>query len=281
MSKCLILTLVSVFLLTSYSHAEKKNENSLEDILAIKKEEQNKIKAEIEEIEKTIKGDVYWDKVLSLGFNFNKGTHDNLLLNAKFSIDGKVNDNLFKLSAEQSYGESNEDKNVDFTILNLSYQRVLKDKIAFGILGDYFRDDLLDLDYRIKVGPTFSYFWIKSDKVKIETYFGVLYLWESERDQKDSYVSPVIGIKEEFRINDTFSLFDKVSYNFSIDDTDDYFIEAEVGANINLSKKLSLTLSVKDIYDNTPAEGNDSNNLYLSTYLNVTLQERNREFYKL
>ena len=74
-----------------------------------------------------------------------------------------------------------------------------------------------------------------------------------------------------FRLEFEAKLFQKAELIFEAEDTENSITNAEAGVEAALTTKLSLVLTVKNEYNNQPAEGKERNDFSLITSLKVSL----------
>jgi putative salt-induced outer membrane protein YdiY len=218
-----------------------------------------------------------WKKSLAFGFNMTDGNSETSLLNIRLKANQEKDKNIWIFDVEQGWGESvnvttgNEDKTVDFTKSLAQYKRLLSEKIYVGTGINASQDDIADVSYRVIPSIFVGYFIVKTDNTGLALDLGPAYTIEKVGGIENDYFSPRIGDRFTYKISETSSIFQTADVVFDVDDSDNYLITAEVGIQAALNSYLSLVLSVKDNYDNVPAEDRERNDVIVVSALSVTL----------
>jgi len=219
-----------------------------------------------EDTEKKI-GD--WDRLLSFGYDKTSGNSDTSMLAIKGVITREKEDNIWRFAAEERYGETDDEKKIDYSKAVAEYKRLLSDRLYAGMGISASRDDIADVDYRVSPNPVLGYFLLKNERTRLNLEVGPSYLFEKVGGIKDDYLAPRVGERFELQITDNAKLFQAVELTFSAEDSENYLVEAEAGIEAAITTLLSLIASVKDTYDNQPALDKERNDIAILTSLGV------------
>ena len=78
-----------------------------------------------------------------------------------------------------------------------------------------------------------------------------------------THVTLRLGERFETKLNGTVKLWQSLEFLPAFEDFSSFVINAEIGIDTSLTKKLSLRTFVQDTYDSTPAAGLKQNDMKL------------------
>lgn len=210
-----------------------------------------------------------WEHSIGLGFSLTKGNSDTVLATANWLSQRKWLKNELRFGADGTYGENDGEKNSQSAHAFAQYNRLFgaADR-AYGYLrADGYHDDIADIEYRVILSPGVGYYFIKSDKTSLSGEFGPGYVIEKKGDESRDYLTLRFAERFEHKFNDRVRLWQSLEFLPQVDDWENYIINAEIGVDSTLSKKLSLRAYVQDTYTSKPAEGRKENDVKLVTSL--------------
>ena len=213
-----------------------------------------------------------WKKTGAIGFNLTSGNQDTTLLTVDLRATQEKGKNIWNFQIREAFGESEDssgskETNVDETTGLAEYKRLLDERWYIGAAVAAERDDVQDIDYRVVPGVLLGHFLVKNDATQFSLEAGPAYVFEKVGGETNEYFAPKIGDRFSHKLSDTASIFQSAFVTFDIDDSDNYIIEGEVGIEAALSSALSLIVSLRDTYDNVPADGLKRNDLMLTSAL--------------
>lgn len=204
-----------------------------------------------------------WVTTGSLGLSLAKGNTDNLLINGNLLASRKWERNELDLGADGAYGETDGTKSTENAHGFGQYNRLLSERL-FGLLRvDAVYDNIASVDYRITLSPGVGYYFIKSTNTFLRGEVGPGFVFERVGGVDDNYVSLRLAERFETKINDRVKLWQSLEWLPAVDDFNNSVINAELGLDTSLTKKLSLRTLVQDTYDTTPALGLKHNDVKL------------------
>lgn len=249
---CLLFCILS-FSLNVYSVEPQKKE----EVFVVK----DKIKKETDEI--------LWDRLFSLGFNMAKGNTDNSVWNIALKMKKDIENDIKSLDVSANYGEI-DDKKTSEKIDGTFEEKYLigpKKKWFLSSGLQFFHDDIAEIDYRISLNPAVGFFFIKNEKTSFSTELGPSYIFEKVEKKENDYLAPRIAQRLELTLTDTTKFYQFSEANISVENSKDCKVNTEVGLDLAINSKLSVTLTVKDKYDNMPASDAKKNDVEYITSL--------------
>jgi putative salt-induced outer membrane protein YdiY len=139
--------------------------------------------------------------------------------------------------------------------LNVQYNRLINDRLYYGVAGSYLNDQVADLDYRIDVNALIGYYLLKNDRASLALEAGPGYAFEKQGGIKDDYTTLRLGEKFEYKITDSSKLWQSITFTPEVGDFNNYLLTGEVGIDTAISDKWALRTFVRHQIDNTPAIG--------------------------
>ena len=231
-----------------------------------------------------------WGTAVALGFTLTDGNSNTLLLTSAVTASKEENGNMWDLRLAGAYGENevtntsvdadgvettstSDDQTIGEVVGLAKYGRVLSadERLYTGAQVDFLHDAIQDIQYRVTLGVPLGYYLIKEDDMRFNIEAGPAYVFKRVSHEDDDYLSWFASERFEWDISSTAKLFEQVTYNASVDDSDDYFVVAEAGIEAALSSRMSMVLSVRDDYINLVGDDRERNDLAVITSLKVAL----------
>lgn len=198
-----------------------------------------------------------WQGDIALGFNFTEGNSETTLLNFAGEAEREERKNIYRFKGSTSYGESDDEVDVDSSDVLLDYKRLLSDR-WYGVFSTSFeRDEIADLRYRIGLNPGIGVFIVKNPELRFALELGPSYVLEELDDQRDNFLAPRIGNRFEWNVSKTAKVYEELEVLVQADDTDNYYGSLELGIETAIVEALALRVSLEANYDNRPAEGKE------------------------
>ncbi|MDF3130027.1 DUF481 domain-containing protein [Kiritimatiellaeota bacterium B1221] len=133
-------------------------------------------------------------------------------------------------------------------------------------------DELAKIDYRINNGPGVGYYFLRDDGRLLNTETSVVYVMEDVGGNSDDYAAFRLAQKFEYKFAENGArVWQTLEGVMNFSDTDNYFMELEVGVEAKLHANLSLRVVLKDKYDNDPEPDVEKNDLTLFSGISVKL----------
>src|ERR1017187_2854734 len=209
-----------------------------------------------------------WHGNVALGLSLARGNSDTFLMNASALAAREWNQNELKLGVDGQYGlndwgQSNQTQSADSVHGFADYKRLFTERLYGDLNVDGTHDDLADLRYRLIAGPAIGYYFIKSDKTKVNGEVGPSFIYEKLGSNTLSYVTMRVTERAEHAFNTGSRIWEQVDYLPQVDKFDNYLLNSEVGAEAALNTRLSLRIVAKDQFNSQPAAGRKENDITL------------------
>ena len=204
-----------------------------------------------------------WITTASFGLSLAKGNTDNLLVNGNLLSSRKWKHHEVDLGTDGNYGETDGITSTENLHGFAQYNHLFTERF-FGLLRvDALHDNIATVDYRITLSPGVGYYFIKNTNTFLRAEAGPGFVFERTGGVTDEYVTLRLAERFETKINDRVKLWQSVEWLPAVEDFSDYVLNAELGIDTSLTKKLSLRTYVQDTYDSTPAAGLKKNDVKL------------------
>lgn len=225
-----------------------------------------------------------WVSSAAMGLTLTHGNTETLLYTANLQTQRKTPKHEVFLGADGTYGE-NTDQDTDDTDQTAGsahgfaqYNYLFTERFyAYGRF-DALHDAVADIHYRFSFSPGVGYYFIKNPKTFLAGEFGPGVVTErlhhndtdipgDTRDDDQEYITLRFADRFEHKFSDAVRVWQTAEFLPQIDRWENYIINAEVGIEAALSKKLALRSYVQDTYDNEPALGRKKNDIKWITAL--------------
>jgi putative salt-induced outer membrane protein len=211
-----------------------------------------------------------WETTASVGFTITQGNSDSILANAQVLSQKKWEANEMRLGADATYGELNDEKNVEGLHGFAQYNRLFSER-AFGYLRlDALHDAIADVEYRITFSPGAGYYFIKNEQTTLSGEAGPAFVYEKQGGDTTGYFTARLAERFEHKFNENVRLWQMAEILPQVDNFENFLINAEIGVESKLSDHLSLKVFAIDNYDNEPAPGRKSNDIKVVTAIGYT-----------
>jgi putative salt-induced outer membrane protein YdiY len=124
------------------------------------------------------------------------------------------------------------------------------------------RDRIAALDLRFTPGVGVGYQWVESADFNFNTEAGITWVYEDyETGDSDSHFAARLAYHVDKKINEKVKLFHNLEYLPSLEDIDDFNVNADAGLRATLTDNMFGEAKVEWRYDATPAPGAEKNDL--------------------
>ncbi len=149
-------------------------------------------------------------------------------------------------------------------------QRLLTDRLYLGLAASYLQDDVAGIEFRADVAAIIGYHVIKNDRTTLSFEVGPGYTWE-DQGLTDNFASLRFAERFEHQLSKRSKIWQSAIFTPEISDFENFNLIVEAGLDVALSKHWALRTGVRYIFDNTPAEGLDGNDVTLTAGLAYSL----------
>ena len=204
-----------------------------------------------------------WESSATLGLALTRGNSDTMLFNGKIGTFRKWEHEELRLGADATYGENSGKTSAQQEHGFGQFNYLFKDRFYGGLRIDALQDKIADVSYRITVAPLAGYYFIKKENTKLSAEVGPGFVFEKQGGQTDSYTTLRLGERFEHKFSDKARMWQTAEVLPQVDDFSNFIFIGELGAEAALTKKVSLSVVLRDTYDNEPAAGRKKNDVAL------------------
>lgn len=204
-----------------------------------------------------------WLTTAAFGFTLAKGNTDNMLLTGNLLSSKKWGQNEMDLGIDGTYGETDGVRSAGNVHGFDQYNRLLTQRLFALIRVDAVNDSIANVDYRVTIAPGMGYYFIKTTNTFLRGEVGPGFVFEKVGGVKDDYVTLRLAERFETKLNERAKLWQSIEILPAVEEFSSYVINAEIGIDTSITKKLSLRTYVQDTYDSTPAPGLKRNDVKL------------------
>ena len=150
--------------------------------------------------------------------------------------------------------------------LNSEYRLRFKNKNYFGsIFSQATHDVIRGIHYRVQLGPNIGYYFLNSEKVKLDLSTGLNATYE-RLEKEDSYAALRISTRMNYKINIRSETYASLEINSDLSDFTSNFNGLFIfGIKSNLYESFSIYSELRNDYDNLPSQINKDKNEFLLT----------------
>ena len=215
-----------------------------------------------------------WNGSIAAGLTLTRGNSDTLLVTAGALTEKKGPVNEWSLGADGAYGEnkvttgtgtnktSQYVKNTDMAHLFGQYNHLFSEKFYGYLRVNALHDGISDLQYRLTIGPGAGYYLLKETNTTLAVESGAAVVFERLGNEDNSYATLRFAERFEHKFFEQKArLWQNAEILPQVDDFNNFIVNAEIGIETALSKKLSLQTFVVDNFINEPASGRLQNDV--------------------
>jgi putative salt-induced outer membrane protein YdiY len=203
-----------------------------------------------------------WESSIGLGFTLTHGNSDTLLATGNFQTHKKTLEDEISLGADGAYGENDSVQNVNSAHGFSQYNHLFSDRFFGYLRADALHDEIADLQYRITLSPGAGYYFLRQTNTSLAGEFGPAMVFERLGDDDNNYVTLRLAERFEHKFTENNArVWESTEFLPQINDFNNFVVNAELGLEASVSKKISLQAYVQDNYINEPATGRQQNDL--------------------
>ncbi len=207
-----------------------------------------------------------WETSAQAGATVTRGNSKTLLFTAGLLSQKKWDQNEVRLGLDGAYGKNDSVKNTEFGRLFGQYNRLFTERLYGYVKGEVSHDAIADVEYRVTLSPGVGYYLLKDAKQSLSVEVGPGFITEKLGNHtKNNYFSLRVAERYELKINDKTRVWQSAEWLPQVDRFKNYLLNAEIGLETDLTKKLSFRTYLQDSYDNEPVPGRKKNDLKLVT----------------
>ncbi len=186
-----------------------------------------------------------------LSYVNSSGNTNTSSLNGRILSEAKFDERELKAKANIFRSKDNNKKSANKYEMNLDYSHMIGDRLYTYIDAYFERDEFSDYKSRLNIGPGLGYKFIYTDDEVLDIQGGVAYAVDRFDDKKrDRYLAPRVEMNYKYKIKENIDFRQMLSYLFSSNDTNIYFLKSETGLYVKMIENLSLGANYKLDYVN-------------------------------
>jgi len=205
----------------------------------------------------------HWESTMAFGLTLTGGNSESVLATASFRTHRNSQTNEWTLGMDGSYGENNSAENNETLHGFAQYNHLLGERWYGYARADALHDGIADVTYRFAFSPGTGYYFVKHKQTSLAGEFGPAVLYEKLDDEYHTYPTLRLAQRFEHKMDEHTRFWQNVEFLPQADRPDNFLVNAEVGAEAALTKRLSLRTVVQDNIANDPAPGRKDNDVRL------------------
>ena len=205
-----------------------------------------------------------WESSVGLGFTLTHGNSDTLLATGNIQSHKKTLENEISLGADGAYGENNSVQNVNNAHGFSQYNHLFSERFFGYLRADALHDEIADLEYRITLSPGVGYYFLRQTNTTFAGEFGPAMVFERLGSRDDNYVTVRLAERFEHKFTENVArVWESAEILPQVNNFNNFVVNAELGLEAAVSKKISLQAYVQDNFINEPAPGRQQNDLQI------------------
>lgn len=208
-----------------------------------------------------------WDSTVAFGLTATAGNSDSALVTGNFQTHRKTPQDEWALGSDAAYGEVASVKNNETLHAFVQYNRLFSQGWYGYLRTDGLHDGIADVVYRITFSTGTGYYFIKDKQTSLAGECGPAVLYEKLDDKYHTY--PILRVAEryEHKFDDHARIWQNVEFLPPANSPRNFLINAVIGVETTLTRRLDLQTYVQDDYANQPAPGFKDNDVKLVSAL--------------
>ncbi len=207
-----------------------------------------------------------WESGLNAGLTLTDGNSESLSVNAgletkRATDQGETTASLTYNYAESTKADGTDETTTDNIIAKVKHNLTLSESTYAYLAADALVDEVADIDYRVTVGPGLGLKLAQDENYTLAVEAGAAWIFEEVAGKSDDSLAGRLAQTYERKLSETAKTWQKLEYLQSVESSDNYLLNGEIGIESAFTGSLSLRLVVSDRYDNTPAAGSERNDL--------------------
>jgi putative salt-induced outer membrane protein YdiY len=203
-----------------------------------------------------------WESSLAFGFTLTRGNSDTLLATGSIQTHKKTLEDEISLGADGAYGENNSVQNVNSAHGFSQYNHLFSERFFGYLRADALHDEIADLQYRITLSPGVGYYLLRQTNTSFAGEFGPAMVFERLGSRDNNYVTARVAERFEHKFTESNArVWESAEILPQINDFNNFVVNAELGLEASVTKKISLQAYAQDNFVNEPAPGRQQNDL--------------------
>jgi putative salt-induced outer membrane protein YdiY len=208
-----------------------------------------------------------WESTVAFGLTATAGNSDSALVTGNFQMRRKTPEDEWALGTDAAYGEVASVKNNETLHAFVQYNHLFNERWYGFMRADGLHDGIADVVYRITFSTGAGCYFIKNKQTSLAGECGPAVLHEKLDDEYHTY--PILRLAEryEHKFDDHARVWQNVEFLPPANSPRNFLVNATIGVETTLTRRLSLQTYVQDSYANEPAPGFKDNDVKLVSAL--------------
>jgi putative salt-induced outer membrane protein YdiY len=203
-----------------------------------------------------------WESSLAIGFTVTRGNSDTLLATANLQTHKKTAFDEITLGADAAYGDNNSVQSANDAHAFGQYNHLFTGRFFGYFRADGLHDEIADLQYRVTLSPGAGYYFVKQTNTTLAGECGPAMVFQRLGHVEDNYVTLRLAERFEHKFTENNArVWQSVEFLPQINAFNNFVVNAELGIEAGISKKISLQACLQDNFVNEPAPGRQQNDL--------------------
>jgi putative salt-induced outer membrane protein YdiY len=222
-----------------------------------------------------------WASSATAGLTLTSGNSETFLASVAAITGRKSENNELSLGVDLAYGKTKDQttgvstRNADSYHAFAQYNRLFSERLYGYARVDGLYDSIASIKYRITLSPGLGYYFIKEKTADLCVEVGPSYVFDNLKRPKqilvgtntvtvieyqpDSYATLRAGEKFNYKLSDRARLWQTAEWLPQVEDFNKYIINFVIGVEADLTqdKRLTMSVSLHDTFNNDPATRND------------------------
>jgi putative salt-induced outer membrane protein YdiY len=220
-----------------------------------------------------------WETTANVGIALTRGNSENFLATAGINTQRKWSRDEVFMGAAAAYGtttveETNptpppatrevDNRTESYAKGFVQYNHLFTPRFYVGIRGDALNDEIADVHYRFTLSPLAGYYFIKNPQTTFSGEAGPSWIVEKVGDSgARGYLGVRAGERFEHKFKNGARVWEAADITPEVENWENYVVNAEIGVEAPITKKLLARAVLQDTYDHQPAPGREKNDLKL------------------
>ena len=205
-----------------------------------------------------------WESSLGFGFTLTHGNSDTLLATGNIQTHKKTLENEISVGADGAYGQNNSVDNVNNAHGFSQYNHLFSERFFGYLRADALHDEIADLEYRVTLSPGVGYYFLRQTNTTLAGEFGPAMVFERLGHRDDNYVTARLAERFEHKFTENAArIWESAEILPQVNDFNNFVVNAELGLEAAVSKKISLQAYIQDNFINEPAPGREQNDVQI------------------
>jgi putative salt-induced outer membrane protein YdiY len=207
---------------------------------------------------------VTWTGTATMGLTVTAGNVNSVLTTGNLTTERKSRRDDLTMGADGAYGQVSGVQNVNSVHGCAQENHTFIDDTWYGyVREDALHDAMANVEYRVTSSVGAGYYFIKNKTTTFSSEAGPSFETEKLDDQIHNYPTARLAENLEHKIDDHAKVWENIEFLPPLTFPDAFLINAEIGVETPLTKKISLQTYLQDNYANVPAPGYKPNDLKL------------------